>query len=200
MWKIRGKVYDLTPFLDIHPGGRDMLESSEGLDNLTELFNRYHKNVDNTKLKEMMKQYEIHSPTKAFLSHVIGLIYALSILTYFIITIIILSEEEDSDTYLWSYVCMGMMCFVPVLLIKNIYIIFILEIPLIIWGMAELFEPNNYIELKGSHLWDIGLITVIIEIIVCLYVGIKYIFQDQKDPKALPPPPPPPPHLYETEL
>ena len=54
MWKIRGKVYDLTPFLDIHPGGRDMLESSEGREDLTDLFNRYHRNVDKTKLKEMM--------------------------------------------------------------------------------------------------------------------------------------------------
>lgn len=196
MWKIRGKVYDLTNFLDIHPGGRNILESSKGRDNLTELFNRYHKNVDKTKLKEIMKKYEIHSSINVFIYHIIALIYSLCILTYFIITIIILSEYQDTDTYIWEYVLMGMLCFVPILLIKNIYMIFILEIPLIIWGLAELFNQENYIELKGSHLWDIGLITVIIEIIVCLYVGIKYIFQEQQVPSDIPLSP----HLYETEL
>jgi predicted membrane channel-forming protein YqfA (hemolysin III family) len=196
MWKIRGKVYDLEPFLDIHPGGRNILESSKGLDNLTELFNRYHKNVDKTKLKEIMNKYEIHSSINDFIYHIIGLIYSLCILTYFIITIIILSEYQDTDTYIWEYVLMGMLCFVPILLIKNIYMIFILEIPLIIWGLAELFNQENYIELKGSRLWDIGLITVIIEIIVCLYVGIKYIFQEQQAPSDIPLSP----HLYETEI
>lgn len=199
MWKIRGKVYNLEPFLDIHPGGRKILELSKGRDNLTELFHRYHANVDKTKLKEIMKQYEIHSSRNDFIYHIISLIYSLSILTYFIITIIILSEEQDSDTYIWEYVLMGMMCFVPILLIKNIYMIFILEIPLIIWGLAELFNHKNYIELNGTHLWNIGLITVSIEINICFYEGIKYIFQKKKVPSDIPLPPLSP-HLYETEL
>ena len=127
------------------------------------------------KVNDLTNFLDIYPGKNPFISHVISLIYALSILTYFIITIIILSK--DTDIHIWVYVLMGMICFVPIIILKTkVIFILILKIPLIIWGMVEL---SNYIELKGRPIWDIGLITVIIEIIVCLYVSIKYIFQEE---------------------
>jgi len=184
MWKIRGKNYDLTEFLDIHPGGRDILKSSEGLDNLTELFNRYHSHVDNAKLKEMMKQYEINESIFSiynFIYHVIGLIYSLSILAYFILTIIFLSQDYSiykmcPESHIWPYVLVGMIFLVPIFLIKKMYLIMIIEFPLMIWGMAELFQYDKCVELRNIHLWNIGLMTCIIEMLVCFSVILNYIF------------------------
>ena len=59
MWKIRGKVYDLTDFLDHHPGGRSILEASEGKDDLTATFESYHALCNMTKIECIMKKYEI---------------------------------------------------------------------------------------------------------------------------------------------
>jgi hypothetical protein len=41
MWTIRGKQYDLDPWLEKHPGGKYMLEITRGTD-CTELFESYH--------------------------------------------------------------------------------------------------------------------------------------------------------------
>ncbi|KAI7775330.1 hypothetical protein LA080_007047 [Diaporthe eres] len=42
---IRGDVYDMTDFMDSHPGGRNMLKAWAGRE-LTEEFARYHRNAD----------------------------------------------------------------------------------------------------------------------------------------------------------
>jgi hypothetical protein len=206
MWKIRGKVYDLTNFLDIHPGGRNILESSEGLDNLTELFNRYHTNVDKTKLKEIMNKYEIHSSRNDFIYHIIGLIYSLSILTYFILTIIFLSQdysiyETCPESHVWYYVLVGMIFLVPLFLIKKMYIILIIEFPLMIWGMTELFQHDKCVELITSHVWNIGLATCIIEMLVCFGIIISYIYPRSADERPNVTVPTPTPSLRrETEI
>ena len=41
---VDGKVYDITNFVKLHPGGRKILRAS-GIDG-TELFKKYHMNVD----------------------------------------------------------------------------------------------------------------------------------------------------------
>ena len=59
MWNIDGKIYDLTTFLDKHPGGRLILESCYGEDDLTGSFESYHAMCDMKKIKTIMKQYEV---------------------------------------------------------------------------------------------------------------------------------------------
>lgn len=38
---VRGKVYDVTPYLEYHPGGKKVLEECAGTD-ATKVFNQYH--------------------------------------------------------------------------------------------------------------------------------------------------------------
>ena len=42
MWNINGKVYNLTPYLDNHPGGKDILIQTKGLEDCSALFETYH--------------------------------------------------------------------------------------------------------------------------------------------------------------
>ena len=55
MWKIHGKVYDLTNFLDTHPGGKLILEQCKGDDDLTAAFESYHAMSD---IKIILKTME----------------------------------------------------------------------------------------------------------------------------------------------
>jgi len=59
MWNIHGKKYDLTDFIDKHPGGKIILENTKGLDDITALFETYHVFSDIEKIQETMKKYEI---------------------------------------------------------------------------------------------------------------------------------------------
>jgi fatty acid desaturase len=59
MWNIHGKMYDLNNFMDIHPGGRTILEAIEGPDDLSATFESYHSMCDMKKIKNMMKKYEV---------------------------------------------------------------------------------------------------------------------------------------------
>ena len=58
MWKIHGKYYDLTNFLDKHPGGSKILESCKGVD-CTAAFESYHALSNMNNIKSIMKKYEI---------------------------------------------------------------------------------------------------------------------------------------------
>jgi hypothetical protein len=42
LWHMYGKCYDFTPFLKLHPGGSDALETARGLPDGTALFESYH--------------------------------------------------------------------------------------------------------------------------------------------------------------
>ena len=66
MWNIRGKTYNLKPFLHKHPGGKTILESCMGNDDLTATFESYHALCDMEKIEPIMKKYEVSScqPTK----------------------------------------------------------------------------------------------------------------------------------------
>lgn len=59
MWNIYGKQYDLTNFIDKHPGGRYVLEKTEGLDDCTALFETYHAFSDIEKIQQTLDKYEI---------------------------------------------------------------------------------------------------------------------------------------------
>ena len=59
MWKIYGKIYDLSDFLNKHPGGPAILKACKGNDDLTASFESYHAFSDMEKIKKIMKKYEI---------------------------------------------------------------------------------------------------------------------------------------------
>ena len=42
MWKIHSKYYDLSNFLDKHPGGSKILESCSNIGDVTVAFESYH--------------------------------------------------------------------------------------------------------------------------------------------------------------
>ena len=60
MWKIHGKYYDLTNFLDKHPGGSKILDSCKGVD-CTAAFESYHAMSNMNNIKSIMKKYEINT-------------------------------------------------------------------------------------------------------------------------------------------
>ena len=51
---IRGKVYDVSEFLDRHPGGRDVLKLAAGRD-CTQLFESYHS----FEIERMLPKFEV---------------------------------------------------------------------------------------------------------------------------------------------
>ena len=59
--KIHDKYYDISNFIDQHPGGSKILESCEGLD-ATAAFESYHSFADINKVKLIMKKYECDNP------------------------------------------------------------------------------------------------------------------------------------------
>ena len=59
MWKIHGKFYDLENFLNRHPGGRTILESSKNGIDCTASFESYHAMCDKNLINSIMKKYEV---------------------------------------------------------------------------------------------------------------------------------------------
>lgn len=59
LWNIYGNRYDLTSFLDKHPGGRKILELSRSDKDLTPLFESYHSLSNIDILKKMLDKYYV---------------------------------------------------------------------------------------------------------------------------------------------
>jgi linoleoyl-CoA desaturase len=59
MWNIYGKKYDLTLFLDNHPGGKFILERTKGLEDITALFETYHAFSNIEQIQEVLQKYEV---------------------------------------------------------------------------------------------------------------------------------------------
>jgi linoleoyl-CoA desaturase len=59
LWSIHGKQYDLSSFLDSHPGGRTILEACKGNKDCTAAFESYHAMVNMNKIESIMSKYEI---------------------------------------------------------------------------------------------------------------------------------------------
>lgn len=58
VWVIHGKRYDLTSYMQHHPGGKFALQLAQGTD-CTGLFESYHVFADRNKQLAMMKKYEV---------------------------------------------------------------------------------------------------------------------------------------------
>ena len=60
VWHINNKLYDLTDFIKMHPGGSNILELTKNTGDITTLFDSYHAFSDKEKIYKMMKQYELN--------------------------------------------------------------------------------------------------------------------------------------------
>jgi len=60
-YKIHDKLYDLTDFLTIHPGGQEMFHSLKSDTNITPMLYSYHK--DPTRILELLPLYELKDQT-----------------------------------------------------------------------------------------------------------------------------------------
>jgi len=56
-WYVYGNKYDLTNFLDNHPGGRMILETSKNEHDITPLFESYHQFADLESIKQSLEKY-----------------------------------------------------------------------------------------------------------------------------------------------
>ena len=65
LWKIHNKYYDLTKYLDLHPGGRKHLEYSNGID-ATAAFESCHTFSNMSRIKSIMQKYEINEENIKF--------------------------------------------------------------------------------------------------------------------------------------
>ena len=65
MWKIHGNYYDLTDFLDKHPGGAIILNACKGDRDATAAFESYHAMSDMKKIKQIMSKYKIEGEYKS---------------------------------------------------------------------------------------------------------------------------------------
>ena len=65
LWHIRGKNYDLRPFLARHPGGKLILQQTQGPEDSTPLFESYHALSDMDRIERMMRKYEVTTKTSA---------------------------------------------------------------------------------------------------------------------------------------
>jgi cytochrome b involved in lipid metabolism len=61
IWSIRNKFYDLSDFIDNHPGGSKILEVVRNSGDCTPLFESYHSMADIEQIKSIMAKYEIKS-------------------------------------------------------------------------------------------------------------------------------------------
>jgi len=60
MWIIHGKYYDLTKFIDKHPGGKDILLKTKNVGDISALFESYHAFSNIEKIKSTLKNFEIN--------------------------------------------------------------------------------------------------------------------------------------------
>ena len=60
LWRIHNHLYDLTDFIDKHPGGSDWLEFTKGTD-ITEAFEAHH--IFQDKLTKLLDKYRVREIT-----------------------------------------------------------------------------------------------------------------------------------------
>ena len=88
-WVINGKVYDLIPFMDKHPGGSSWLQMCQGMD-CTGLFETYHLNIKST--SALLSKYYIKDIE--FIGYVSSSIHAVSVVSVSLIMIFNYSEKD----------------------------------------------------------------------------------------------------------
>lgn len=66
LWRIHGKLYDLKPFMDLHPGGRIWLELTCGTD-ATAAFEAYH--LDGPRVEAVLAKYYVRDVQNGEFKH-----------------------------------------------------------------------------------------------------------------------------------
>jgi fatty acid desaturase len=59
MWNIHGDTYDLTDFIEKHPGGRDILLRTKGLDDISALYETYHAFSNKDAIDKQLETYKV---------------------------------------------------------------------------------------------------------------------------------------------
>jgi fatty acid desaturase len=58
-WSIYGNKYDLTTFIDKHPGGKEILQKTKDLGDITPLFESYHAISDKDSIRKSLERYKV---------------------------------------------------------------------------------------------------------------------------------------------
>ncbi|CAM9743159.1 unnamed protein product [Ectocarpus sp. 4 AP-2014] len=58
LWHIHGRHFDLTPFLDHHPGGSSILEAMKGAEDITPVFESYHALAHSAAIRQSLEKFE----------------------------------------------------------------------------------------------------------------------------------------------
>ena len=58
-WTLYGNEYDLSDFIDKHPGGKEILIKTRDMGDVTPLFETYHAFSHKTAIKESLEKYKI---------------------------------------------------------------------------------------------------------------------------------------------
>jgi fatty acid desaturase len=61
MWEIYGNKYDLTHFIEIHPGGSHIIEQTKNKGDITILFETYHAFSDMENIQKLLEKYRINT-------------------------------------------------------------------------------------------------------------------------------------------
>ena len=57
LWKLGGITYDLSTFVEQHPGGEIAIKLAQGLEDSTNLFNSYH--LKNSRARKVLEEYRV---------------------------------------------------------------------------------------------------------------------------------------------
>jgi linoleoyl-CoA desaturase len=61
LWTIHGKKYDLSDFMNKHPGGRQILERARDMDDCGVMFEIYHAFSNKEAIRKQLEKYEVKS-------------------------------------------------------------------------------------------------------------------------------------------
>ena len=63
-WTIYGNKYDLSEFIDKHPGGKEILVKTKDMGDVTALFESYHEFSNKSLITESLEKYKIESSSE----------------------------------------------------------------------------------------------------------------------------------------
>ena len=64
-WSIYGSKYDLASFIDKHPGGKEILEKTRDMGDITPLFESYHAFSNKEHIRKRLEEYKIEGSSES---------------------------------------------------------------------------------------------------------------------------------------
>lgn len=156
-YKIHDKIYDLTNFVEIHPGGTEMFNHLKPNTNITPMFYSYHKNPQN--ILKILPKYEVATNKDVIIKCDTNYIYD----KYCELKLKVFSEIKDKNIplhwstketsynvcmfsiwiYLWGY------CIYNGNNISNVFIV-LLSLFTCSWGVLVFHETSHYTGFKNN--------------------------------------------------